>query len=156
MDIMLQRGPNNYLIPADQESLAAVQKWPVGQGVLATVKRVRNYKFLKKMHCLFKLAYDFFCEHGISTQLYKGQRVMPSYDRFRYDLVILAGHYTPVFNIRGELRLEAKSISYAKCSEEEAEKIYSSCIDAALKNVYRDATDEKTLREMVERVLSFT
>jgi hypothetical protein len=107
------------------------------------------------MHCLFKLAYDHFCEHGISVQEYKGQKVMPSYDRFRYDLVILAGHYTPVFNIRGELRLEAKSISYAKCSEDEAEKIYSSCIDAALKNVYKTATDEKTLRDMVDRLLSF-
>ena len=154
-EIMLLKAPGGILIPADPPSLDVVNSWPVGQGIRATVRRARNYKFLQKIHCLFKLAYDYFCEHGVGEQVYKGEKVVPSYDRFRHDLVILAGYYTPVFNIRGDLRLEPKSISYAKCSEEEAEKIYSSCIDVALKHVYKTTTDEKTLRDMVERLLAF-
>ena len=154
-EILLIKSPQGYLIPSGDEDIEKVRRFRVGAVVRAEVKQVRNYKFLQKMHCLFKLSYDHFCEHGTTAMEYKGQKVVPSYDRFRYDLIILAGHYTPVFNIRGELRLEAKSISYGKCSEEDAEKIYSDCINAALKNVYQSKMDEAALREMVDRLLAF-
>ena len=154
-EILLMKSPAGHLIPTTDAEFQKVRRFKVGAVVRAEVHQVRNYKFLQKMHCLFTLAYDHFCEHGISPLEYKGQKVVPSYDRFRYDLTILAGHYAPVFNIRGELRLEAKSISYGKCSEDEAEKIYSDCINAALKNVYQSKMDESALREMVDRLLAF-
>jgi hypothetical protein len=154
-EIILIKTPSGALIPADPQAGEFIAKLKMGAGIRAKVVRQRNVLFHRKMFALFNLAYEHFCEFGLSEMTYKGQKVVPEFDRFRKDLIILAGHYTPVFNIRGELRLEAKSIGFANCSEDEAERIYSDCINAALKNVYKAAKTEAELRNLVDQILEF-
>lgn len=155
MKLYLRKMPGGTLVADNDETAAFLQKKKVGAVLSGDFTEPRNYKFLKKMHALFQLAYEYFGENIVCDLEYKGQKVQPSYDRFRKELVILAGHYEPVFNIRGELRLEAKSISFGKCTEEEAEAIFSDCINAALKHIYRFVVDEKQLRKMVDDLLAF-
>lgn len=154
MELTLLRTPQGF-IPATDAEAEKCRKVKLGATVRADIAQMRNYKFLQKMHCLYQLAYDHFTELCEPLQ-YKGEDVRPSYDRFRYDLTILAGHYTPVYAINGEVRLEAKSISYGKCSEEEAEKIFSDVINAALKFVYKHEMSEEKLRELVDKLISFS
>lgn len=142
-------------MPDNDETVEYLQKIKAGAVLSGEFVQPRNYKFLQKIHVLFHTAYDYFSEHLETDIEYRGQKVRPSYDRFRKELVILAGHYEPVFNIRGELRVEAKSLSFAKCTEQEAEKIFSDCINAALKNVYRFSIDEEQLRTIVDEILAF-
>jgi hypothetical protein len=67
----------------------------------------------------------------------------------------LAGHYTATFDITGALKLEAKSLSYGKCSEQEAEKIYSDVINAALKQVFKMTMTEQELKTTVDQILGY-
>ena len=166
MEIYLKRTLTG-LRPATDEDAEALTKYPLDSVVRCEIVRQRNYKFLQKMHVLFRLAFDYWteCEQIVMTDTgtilyskyatYRGQAVQHSIERFRHDLVILAGHYTPVFNLRGEVRLEAKSISYARCSEEDAEKIYSDVINVILRYVYKHNTSEEELRKMVDQVMGF-
>ena len=155
MEIVLVKTLDGALRPAMPEGIEQLAKLKVGAGVRCEVKQIRNYKFLQKTMVLFRIAYDHFCEYGISQIEYKGQRVVPCIDRFRKDLIVLSGHYTPVFGIRGDMRLQAKSLSYAKCSEEEAQQIYSDVINAALKNVYASSITAEELDQRVNELLSF-
>ena len=153
--LYLKKTATGLLIPAGEGDAEVLKKFKTGANLKTEIKEAHNYKFLQKMHCLAKLAYDHFCEHNQSTMTYRGQLVTPDYTRFRKDLTILAGHYTPVFRIDGEVRLEAKSWAYDKATNEERERIFSDFINAALKNVYKYSMSEAQLRDWVESILHF-
>ena len=155
MEVIMEKRLDGSFVPATEEEAEKLKSIKAGQGVRVKVTRARNYKFLKKTMVLFGVAYDYFCEHGISKQTYKGQPVTPSKEVFRKDLTILAGHYTPTFDIRGRLRLDADSLSFASCSEEKANAIYQSVITAALANVYKGSMTEEELQEWVDKLLRF-
>lgn len=151
---LIKHGDGSFR-PATEQDVEAMRRFKVGTAVKCEVKEVRNWAFLKKTMVLFREAYEFFCEHNLSTQTYRGQPVVPDKDRFRKDLTILAGHYKPTFDIRGNVRLQASSLSYANCSQEKAERIYQDVITASLKNVYRSNLSEAELRDHVDKVLRF-
>jgi hypothetical protein len=153
-DIYLRRIPNGF-IPTTEQEVDKLKRIKIGSVVKVTLKRTRNYKFLQKTMVLFQTAYEHFCEHGVPEVHYKGERVLPSFDRFRKDLTILSGHYTATINIKGEVRLEAKSLSYGECTEEEAEQIFSDVLNAAIKSVYKYTKREEDLRDIVERLSQF-
>lgn len=155
MELILEKCIDGSLRPATEEDAAKLRTFKLGQGVRVNVTRARNYKFLQKTMVLFQVAFDYYCEHGISEMTYKGMKVAPSKERFRKDLTILAGHYTATYDIRGNVRLEATSLSYGSCTEEEAQAIYQSVITAALKNVYMGSMSEGELQDWVDRLLRF-
>lgn len=155
MEIVLEKTFDGALRPSTEEDAEKLRTFKLGQGVKVKVTKARNYKFLQKLMVLYSVAFDYYCEHCISAMTYRGQAVEPSKERFRKDLTILAGHYTATYDIRGNVRLEAKSLSYANCSEEEAQAIYQSVITAALNNVYRGSISEKELQDWVDKLLRF-
>ncbi|SER37216.1 MULTISPECIES: DUF1367 family protein [Pseudomonas] len=156
MEIVLQKCADGSLRPVDQEGIEQLARLKTGAGIRCKVTLPRNFKFLKKTMCLFTLAYEHFCEFGISEVEYKGRKVVPCKETFRKNLTVLAGHYDPVFDIRGQVRLVPRSLSFGKCTEEEAGKIYQDVITAALANVYR-ATDmtPAQLDARVNQILNF-
>lgn len=155
MELIVEKVLDGSLRPATEHDAELLTQIKSGQGVRVKLVRIRNYAFLKKTFALFKVAYEHFCEYGVGQLEYKGRKVTPSFDRFRKDLIILAGHYEPVFDIRGNLRLEAHSLSYANCSEEKANEIYQSLITAALANVYMGRLNEVQLNDLVGKILHF-
>ena len=155
MKLYLKKMPGGTLVPDNEETAAWLQKKKVGAVLAGEFKEPRNYKFLQKTHCLFKVCFDYFTEiHEWNVQ-YRGMKVEPSIEMFRKQLTILAGHYTATFDIRGNVKLEAKSLSFANCTEEEAERIYQDVISAALKHVYKQTMSEAKLRSMVDDILAF-
>lgn len=154
MKIYLRKVQGGF-VPDDDESAEWLQKVKLGGVISAEVARPRNYKFLKKTMVLFKVCFDHFAEHLDTGLEYRGMKVEPSFELFRKQLTILAGHYTASYDIRGNVRLEAKSLSFANCTEEEAERIYSDVINAALKQVYRKKISEQQLRAIVDDILAF-
>ncbi len=155
MELLLIKQPNGTLAPADEESAEAIASLRVGAPIRAKCSRVRNYPFLQKYMTLVNLAYDMWAETYPEME-YKGVQVKPNKDRFRRDLTILTGHFHAHYNIRGEVRLEAKSISFARMSEEEFSKLYSKTIDVILEKILagRGMTAEQ-LRNAVDRVLAY-
>lgn len=154
MELRFSKGMG-VLIPCDEEAREWLAKQKLGAHFRVTIKQLANYKFLQKMHCLIDLAYEHFTEYGDPDIQWKGVKVMPSKERFRKDMTILAGHYEPTFNVRGELRMEAKSWSFGKSTDTQREQIFSSLIDACLKNVYKHQLTEAELRQQVAAILDF-
>ena len=141
----------NLLMPAshqDQELLGGIK---AGQGVTVTLKKKRHIQFHRKYFALLNLGFDAW---EVSEQEYKGVSVEKNFERFRKDIVILAGFYTPVTNIKGETRLEAKSISFSNMKENEFNKLYKKTIDVLLKRVLKNYTADDVDR-VVNELLNF-
>lgn len=154
MEILMLRGPAGFL-PADEESWESAKRIKTGTTCRVTLTQVRNPAFMRKWFALAKLAYDAWTE-TVPTVEHRGQRVQPQFERFRKDLTILAGYYHPVFNVRGELRLEADSISFAKMDEATFDKLYNATINAVMQKVLAKAPwSEEELRALVDKVLGF-
>lgn len=103
----------------------------------ADFKHVRNYRFLKKFMALIRFAYD---QWEPAEKTYQGQVIQKNFKRFRQDITILAGYYDSTTTVWGATRLEAQSISFARMSAEDFEKLYSAAIDVILKHVLKNFT----------------
>ena len=119
-------------VPADTDAQETHAKQKTGSVCSADFKQVRNYKFLKKYMALINLAFDYW-ETG--DQEYKGAKVAKNKTRFRHDAQILAGYGEPEWNIRGEMRMEPKSISFAGMDEETFGKLFDSVLAVLLNRV---------------------
>ena len=150
------KSPAGGLVPMDDEQAEGLKRFKAGSVVRGNFTLARNGAFHRKGFSLLKLCYDKFCEGLGNGVEYRGEMVKPCFDTFREQLVILSGHYDAVFDIRGNARLRAKSLSFASCSEEEFEVIYSSLINAALKHVYNESMSEPELRSLVDQILSYS
>lgn len=154
MEMLLLRTPVGF-IPAGDAELEKCRRVKMGATIRAEVTQPRNYRFLQKWMVLATLAFDRWSE-TCEPQEYKGVPVEPNFERFRKDLVVLCGYYTPVYNVRGECRLEADSLSFAKMDEETFEKLFSQTITAILKHILPNAgLSEESLRTMTDEVLRF-
>lgn len=125
---------------AKAAALVAVSILPVGEHgweVLIERHKKRNYKFHKKLFALLDIGFDAF---EPPTQEYKGLPVQKNFKRFRKDVTIAAGFYEAVADINGNVRLEAKSISFAKMEENEFEQLYSKVADVLLQKVLKNYT----------------
>ena len=155
MEIVVVKMPNGVLAPATDEDVEKIRKIKAGAGVRLTATKIRNYEHHKKYFALVSYAFEIWSElHG--DVVYKGERIAPNFDRFRKDLTIMTGHYERTFNVRGEMRLDARSISFANMAQDEFEKLYSKTIDVILSKILagHGLTEEK-LRNYVDNVMSF-
>lgn len=155
-ELMMIRQPGGALHPATDEDAEVLRKIKAGSAVRVEVKQIRNYKFLQKWFTLAKYAFDIWSE-TIEPQEYKGVKIEANFDRFRKDLIVLTGRFDAVYNVRGEVRVEAKSISFAGMSEQEFEALYSDTINVILRKILTSSTmTEDQLRDHVDTVLRYT
>jgi len=155
MDLVLVKTPAGALAPADEDARAVVGKLKAGQGVRATLRRVRNVKFHNKAFALFKLAFDVW--EPMTPLEYKGLPVAKDFERFRKDITILAGFYKSVYNVRGEVRLEAESLSFAAMGEERFEAVYRAVLTVVWNRVLRSAgyASPEDVEDVVNELMRF-
>ena len=154
-EIFLRKLANGTLAGATEEDQEALKRFKIGVAVRCEVKQIRNYEFLKKWFALVNFAFDQWSEFEMPE--YKGEKVQPNRDKFRRDVTILCGYSHPVVNVRGEVRVEADSISFANMSEDTFESLYQKTIDVILQKIlYRKGYSEKQLRDLVEQTLAFS
>lgn len=143
------------LSPESEDDQAALAKIKQGASVRITVVREVNGKFRRKWWALAKFAFGLWSE-TMPEQNYRGQEVQRSFDRFRKDLTILAGHFHPVWAVNGEMRVEADSLSWSRMDEPTFEALYSATINAVLtKILHNTKLTDADLRAHVERVMAF-
>lgn len=149
------KSPTGGLIPFADEDRDKLAKIKTGSPVKVEITQMRNPLFHKKFFALVKFLFDIWSE-SVPRKRYKGEEVQPSMDRFRKDLTILAGFFTAHYNIRGEVRLEAESISFARMSQEDFEALYSKVIDVALEKVLNrpDLTPDR-VKYLVDQLLRY-
>lgn len=134
MEVMLLKTPQGALIPMDEDEAAKLRKFQAGTLVRGEYKTVRNGAFFKKWFSLARLAFELSSER-MTPHKYKGEDVLPNFERFRKDLTVLAGYYDPVFGADGSVRLEAKSLQWSKMKEPEFAQLYSATIDVILQKI---------------------
>lgn len=122
-----------------------------GEIVSAEIKRPRNYEFHKKFFALLNYAFECWEPEDLT---YKGKPVGKNFDRFRKDIITLAGYYDLVTNIKGEVKAEAQSISFGKMKEDEFEQLYSKTINVIIKQVLTNYTREDVDR-VIENIIGF-
>lgn len=155
MDIVLTKLPNGTLAPASDSDAEQLKKVKTGAGVRVQLTRMRNYEFHKRWFALANYAFEMWSDIKGPME-YRGQQIQPNFNRFRKDLTILAGYYETVFNVRGEMRLEAKSLSFGSMGQDEFERLYSATIQAVLSKILTGCgLSEEKLRNYVDQVMSF-
>jgi hypothetical protein len=143
------------LLPADNDTREWFAKLRIGASVLAKVVQPRNPAFHRKFFALLQYGFEHWAETQ-QPQEYKGEAVQPNFERFRKDITILAGYGRPVVNIRGDVRMEADSISFGSMSAETFEKLYSAVIDVLLTRVFKGPQwTERELRDVVDGLVEF-
>ncbi len=153
MDAHFIKLPNDALVPASEEDKELLSKIKAGRVVKLTLTRIRNYKFHKKFFALLDFAYSYWEPDEGSFNKW-GVVPEKNPERFRKDVIILAGYFDATYRLDGDVRIEAKSISFASMSEDEFEKLYSATIDVILKHVCPQF-DGKMLDEVVDQAMSF-
>ncbi len=155
MEILVQKGPRGALIPMEESSEEALRSIKTGSVLRVKINRVRNPKFHRKYFALLNYAYSVWSEL-VPEREWRGRQVVTTFERFRKEVQIMAGHYEPVWTITGEMRLEPKTISFAGLDEEGFESLYSTVINVLIQKVLvgTGVTEEK-LRHYVDQVLAF-
>lgn len=146
--ILTRVGPNAFTLDSEGSILTRLK---IGGKMRADVRSMRNYEHHKKFFALIDTAFDWWEPRGVE---YKGEVVAKNKDRFRKDVLILSGYGYPVVNIRGEVRMEAESISFANMEQEKFDAVYDACLQTILDKVL-SRNDERRLNEAVEAVMSF-
>lgn len=151
-EIVLMKAAPNVLVPWDEGAQAFIDKCNTGGLLHSDFKRVRNYQFHKKYFALVKFAFDQWEPKDGLT--YKGIPVQKNLKRFRKDVAILCGFFETTVNIRGEVRLEARSISFAQMDEIEFEELYQETITVVMERILTKYT-RSDIEEVVENLLRF-
>ena len=155
MEVICKKLPNGTLAPETEGDAELLRSIKSGVATRVKITRIRNYRFHRKLFALIAFLFDIW-ESGVEPMKYRGMDVLPNIEKFRRDLVILSGRYVATYNVRGEVQLEAKSISFASMSEDEFERLFSDILDIALAKVINrpDLTAEK-VREYCEQVMAY-
>jgi len=142
MKIQIIKQPGGLLCPASDMELEKLNKFKTGEQYEIDIKLTRNPGFHRKVFIFFHFCF----EH------WKGDREFVSeteqFRVFRNNLTVLAGFYIELFNIKGEVRIEAESLSFASMDQERFEECYSALINAAMRKIFLTA-DENTYNQLV-------
>lgn len=150
-EIVLQKLPNGTLAPVDQDGINYLSRKKIGAGFRAKITEYRNYRFHKKFFALLDYAFDMWEPGEI---VFNGHKVQKNRDRFRENVTIAAGFYEVSTDLNGEVRLSAKSISFASMDQEEFERLYSAVIDVVLEKILTEYTRED-LDNCVNQIMGF-
>jgi len=155
------------LMPAHVSDLEAVKKLPAHQPIRVKVTRIRNVDHHRKYFALLNYAFDVweppigFVTGGGAPMgtdpmppYYHGVEIEKNFDRFRKDIAILCGFYEASYRLNGEVRLQAKSISFASMDQDEFEQLYDKTIDVIVKHVLKSYSGDE-LRNVVDQVMEF-
>ncbi|MCK4499912.1 DUF1367 family protein [Candidatus Babeliales bacterium] len=148
-------GPGTILAPADEQTAEAIKRLKIGEIIHGDYKKQRNYRFHKKMFALLNFAFDHWQPGKLQDPKWKGIKPEPNFDRFRKDLIILAGFYEAHYRVNGEVRIEAKSIKFGKMDETEFSELYNKVINVVLQKILVNYSRDE-LDNVIDNLLSFT
>lgn len=155
MRCVFAKGHGDTLVAADHYAEEFVRSLKFGAGASIEVKRARNVRFHRKFFSLLNLAYDTWEPCG--EKLHKGEPISKNFERFREDILILAGHYEASYGVDGSVKLNAKSIAFANCDEDAFKQIYKSVLDVVWDRIFRDAgfRSEAEIENIVSQLMNY-
>ena len=138
---------NDWLVPHSPDDVEALKGIKPGRLVTAKITQPHNYEFHKKLFALINFAYD---NAPVSDH-------KMSFDVFRNDLMVLAGHYEQVFSLNGHgFKLVAKSLKYSKMTDAEKNTVYNDLCNVILEKILPSYTLSDLLNCVDEKAKRFS
>lgn len=154
MTLVVLQKVRGMLVPADEESERFVSVIRPGDGIEVDARVRRNVKFHRKFFALLRLVYD---SWEPPRQIDERFSPIKSFEAFRKDVLVLAGHCEATFSVDGAVKLHAKSISFADLGEEGFADLYPRVLDVVWNQImrhirYRSVDD---IDRVVDRSIGF-
>lgn len=119
MKILLTKKPDGSLLPSYTTDYDKLKKIKVGETVSCEIKKPRNIFFHRKFFALINLVFE-------------NQEIFNNIEYLRKELTKAAGYYDSYINHKGVVCYEAKSISFAKMSQDEFDDLYNKFLDVVV------------------------
>ncbi|MGX2956410.1 DUF1367 family protein [Ursidibacter arcticus] len=132
-------------VPLEERDLPALQGFKNGEIYPVEIKRMRNPAFHRKVFAFFNFCFEHWSADKTEWKYFDERK---QFDTFRKHLTVLAGYKDVTYTIDGRLRVEAQSLSYGNMDQDEFEQCYSALINAALKDVFGNTTDENVINRL--------
>ena len=142
MKIAVIKQAGGIFAPASDIEYDKTTKFKTGELYEVEIKLHRNPQHHRKMFAFFNFCFS----HWGGDNIHQDEAAQ--FDTFRKHLTVLAGYHIHTFDIKGNLRVEAKSLSFSSMQQEEFEQCYSALINAALKHVFK-TTDDNTYNQLL-------
>ena len=130
MKIDMLKFHGGQLSPANEAAAIALERFKNDEQYEIEIKLTRNPQFHRKVFQFFKFCF----EHWRSDREFMNEA--GQLDVFRKNLTVLAGYYDTYYTIKGEARIEAKSLAFSSMSQEEFEGAYQALIAAAMRTIF--------------------
>lgn len=137
--------PGGVFSPASEMEAEALQKFRNGEQYEIEIKQSRNPAFHRKVFAFFNFCFEHWAADKTEWQYFDEHK---QFDTFRKNLTVLAGYKEVTYTLDGNLRVEAQSLSYGNMEQSEFEQCYSALINAALKHVFGNTTDENVINQL--------
>lgn len=137
-------------IAADPNAIKLTHAVKIGEGIVVEAKRMRCLAFHRKFFALLQLAFEAWepDPEGVNASM----GIEKNFEAFRRDVTIRAGHFTPVWDLNGKLRLDPKSIAFDQMDDLEFTDVYNDVLSVVWNDVLRHAHYES--KAHVERVVA--
>lgn len=156
IEILCIKNQQGAFIPMNDDEHEKTKRIKAGAVTEVRIVQKRNPKFFRKFFVLRDFLFDIW-EEGRPEVRHKGVVIRGNKERFRKDLLIMAGYYDVVVNVLGETRLEAQSMAWDSMDEDVFEKLFSACIDVGLaKIVDRPDLTAEAVRNHCETLINFS
>jgi hypothetical protein len=135
------------LIPANEIEVDRLKRLKTGEMYEVDLVSSRNPAFHGKVFAFFNFVYNYWSADKTEWEHFNEQK---QFDTFRKNLTVLAGFKEVSYTIDGRMRVEAKSLAYAKMEQEEFEACYSALINASIKHIFNNTKDQNIINQLYE------
>ncbi|MCL7721921.1 DUF1367 family protein [Actinobacillus pleuropneumoniae] len=142
MKAQMIKSAGGAFVPLDDMQAEALKKFRNGEQYEIEIKLSRNPQFHRKVFAFFKFCFDHWSADKTEWQF---QDEQAQFDTFRKNLTVLAGYFDKTYTIKGDVRIEPKSLAYGNMEQAEFERCYNSLINAAMKHIFNVCDDPQIL-----------
>lgn len=147
----LQKISNGFMPVADMNEPGVLDGIRAGDILLMEWKKPRDIIRHRKYFALLNLAYENWQPPEVS---YNNVPAEKSFERFRNDITCGVGYYDVVVSIKGEVRVEPKSIAFSSMGEEEFYTFYNKVVNFILQQVMTNYKRED-IDNLIEQIIRF-
>lgn len=145
MKVEMVKMQGGTFCPVDENQAEVLKKFRNGEQYEVEIKLTRNPQFHRKVFSFFKFCFEHWAADKTDWKYFDERK---QFDTFRKHLTVLAGFKDVSYTIDGRVRVEAKSLSYGNMEQDEFEACYSALINAALKHIFNNTTDQKIINQL--------
>lgn len=141
--------PPDVVVWVPREPNKWLNRLQFGKDLLLKITSPRNYAFHKKWFALLGFGYGAWEPDAVDGP--SGRVVCKNFDTFREWVTVKAGYAEYHITPEGRLRAVAKSVSFAKMTEEEFDDLYQKSVEIIWQNIlvtYTKQDIDDVLREL--------